>query len=95
MSSTDSVEISANLGGSIAGIVDASVAGTCGHTWSTGHSFTTGVTNTVPFGYFGEITAISGVPPERWTSKAGSLVGQLRGCSCGDYKKIIHGGVPG
>ena len=32
---------------------------------------------------------------ERWTSKAGSLVGQLRGCSCGDYKKIIHGGVPG
>ena len=59
MSSTDSVEISANLGGSIAGIVDASVAGTCGHTWSTGHSFTTGVTNTVPFGYFGEITAIS------------------------------------
>jgi len=31
-----------------------------------------------------------GVPPERWTSKAGSLVGQLRGCSCGDYKKIIQ-----
>jgi hypothetical protein len=37
----------------------------------------------------------NGVPPGRWTSKAGSLVGQLRGCSRGDYKKIIHGGVPG
>ena len=59
MSSTDSVEISANLGGSIAGIVDASVAGTCGHTWSTGHSFTTGVVNTVPAGYYGEITTIA------------------------------------
>jgi hypothetical protein len=38
---------------------------------------------------------LSGVPPGRWTSKAGSLVGQLRGCSRGDSKKIIHGGVPG
>jgi hypothetical protein len=38
---------------------------------------------------------VPGVPPGRWTSKAGSLVGQLRGCSRGDYKKIIHGGVPG
>jgi hypothetical protein len=37
----------------------------------------------------------TGAPPGRWTSKAGSLVGQLRGCSRGDYKKIIHGGVPG
>ena len=66
MSSTDSVEISANLGGSIAGIVDASVAGTCGHTWSTGHSFTTGVTNT-PYQYAtisGRINSTpSGVPP--------------------------------
>jgi len=59
VSSTDSVDVSATLGGNIAGIVDVSVTGTYGHTWSTGHSFTTGVTNTVPAGYFGEITAIA------------------------------------
>jgi hypothetical protein len=40
-------------------------------------------------------TSAAGVPQGRWTSKAGSLVGQLGGCSRGDYKKIIHGGVPG
>ena len=45
-------------------------------------------------GIDGEV-ALSGVPPGRWTSKAGSLVGQLRGCSGGDYKKILHCGVPG
>ena len=59
VSSTDSVDISATVGGNIAGIVDVSVTGSYGHTWSTGHSFTTGVTNTVPAGYFGEITAIA------------------------------------
>jgi hypothetical protein len=55
--------ISATLGGSIAGIVDASVTGSYGHTWSTGHSFTTGVSNTVPAGYYGEITAIAPMCP--------------------------------
>ena len=59
VSATDSVDISATVGGSIAGIVDASVTGSYGHTWSTGHSFTTGVVNTVPAGYYGEITAIA------------------------------------
>ena len=59
VTSTDSVDISATLGGNIAGIVDASVTGSYGHTWSTGHSFSTGVSNTVPAGYFGEITAIA------------------------------------
>jgi hypothetical protein len=38
---------------------------------------------------------VLGVPQGQRTSKAGSLVGQLRGCSSGDYKKVIHGGVPG
>ena len=56
---TASTSISACLGGSIAGIVDAFVTGSYGHSWSTGHSFTTGVVNTVPAGYFGEITAIA------------------------------------
>jgi malate dehydrogenase (oxaloacetate-decarboxylating) len=42
--------------------------------------------------FFGSAT---GVPQGQRTSKAGSLVGQLRGCSSGDYKKVIHGGVPG
>jgi len=43
----------------------------------------------------GPAVQLSGVPPGRWTSKAGSLVGQLRGCSGGNFKKIVHGGVPG
>ena len=56
---TASTSISACLGGSIAGIVDAFVTGSYGHSWSTGHSFTTGVVNTVPAGYYGEITTIA------------------------------------
>ena len=59
VSSTDSVDVSATLGGNIAGIVDASVTASYGHTWSVGHSFATGVTNHVPAGYYGEITAIA------------------------------------
>ncbi len=59
VSSTDSVDVSATLGGNIAGIVDASVTASYGHTWSEGHSFATGVTNHVPAGYYGEITAIA------------------------------------
>jgi hypothetical protein len=59
VSSSDSVDVSATLGGSIAGIVDASVTASYGHTWSEGHSFATGVTNHVPAGYYGVITAIA------------------------------------
>ena len=81
VSATDSVDISATVGGSIAGIVDASVTGSYGHTWSTGHSFTTGVVNTVPAGYHGEITAIAPMIRDTgdFTITMGNTTSQSRG----------------
>ena len=35
------------------------------------------------------------VPPDGGHRRRAPSWGQLRGCSRGDYKKIIHGGVPG
>ena len=39
--------------------MNASVTAKYGHTWRESHMFTTGVSNTVPAGYYGEITAIA------------------------------------
>lgn len=59
VSSSDSVGVDATVGGGVPGIVDASVKLSYGHIWSQGHQFTTGVQNTVPAGYYGEITGIA------------------------------------
>ncbi len=59
VSSTNSVDLSASVGGNIAGLVDVQITAAYGHTWSQGHSFATGVSNIVPAGYYGQITAIA------------------------------------
>ena len=59
VSSSDSLEVDGTLGVNILDIVNASVTLKYGHTWGESHTFSTGVSNTVPAGYFGEITAIA------------------------------------
>ncbi len=59
VSSSDSVGVDATVGGGIPGIVDDSIKFSYGHIWSQGHQFTTGVNNSVPAGYYGEITGIA------------------------------------
>lgn len=59
VSSSDSVEIDGTVGVNILDIVNASVTAKYGHTWGESHTFDTGVSNNVPAGYFGEITAIA------------------------------------
>ena len=59
------------------------MTGSYGHTWSTGHSFTTGVVNTVPAGYYGEITTIApmigvriaGVASSTGSNRDGNVMG--------------------
>ena len=59
VSSSNSLEIDGTVGVNVLGIVNASVTAKYGHTWGESHTFTTGVSNTVPAGYYGEITAIA------------------------------------
>ena len=59
VSSSNSLEIDGTVGVNVLGIVNASVTAKYGHTWGESHTFTTGVSNNVPAGYYGEITAIA------------------------------------
>ena len=59
VSSSNSLEIDGTVGVNVLSIVNASVTAKYGHTWGESHTFTTGVSNTVPAGYYGEITAIA------------------------------------
>jgi hypothetical protein len=59
VSSSDSLEVDGTVGVNILDIVNASVTLKYGHSWGESHTFDTGVSNTVPAGYYGEITAIA------------------------------------
>ena len=59
VTSTDSLDVSATLGTNFAGIVDASITATYGHTWSVGHAFDVSSSHPVPAGYYGEITGVA------------------------------------
>lgn len=59
VSSTDSVGVEASLGTNIAGIVDASIKASYGHTWSVGHGFAAKSTDPVPPHSYGEIDGIA------------------------------------
>ncbi len=59
VSESNSLEISGTAGVNILDIVNLSVTAKYGHTWTESHTYGTGVSNTVPAGYYGEITAIA------------------------------------
>lgn len=59
IASSDSLDIAATLGTNFAGIVDASVTASYGHTWSESHEFDVSASHPVPAGYYGEITGIA------------------------------------
>ena len=59
VSETNSVEVDGTVGVNILDIVNLSVTAKYGHTWTESHTYGTGVSNTVPAGYYGEITAIA------------------------------------
>lgn len=59
VTSTDSVNISATLGTNIAGMVDASVTASYGHSWSVGHGFAAKTSDPVDPHTYGEIDGIA------------------------------------